>query len=73
MPDHVGLTNLEAKRRLVQYGPNEPAVVRRHSEIVQFVSLFANPLISIVLTLGDESLMITKGAPENVITLRISL
>ena len=44
-----GLTSAEATRRLAQYGPNEPAPVRGHSLAVQFVQLFANPLVVILL------------------------
>ena len=45
----LGLTSAEAKRRLAEYGPNEPAPVRRLSLVVQFFHLFANPLVVILL------------------------
>ena len=44
-----GLTSVEASRRLAEYGPNEPAPVRRLSLVVQFLQLFANPLVIILL------------------------
>ena len=44
-----GLTSVEAARRLAEYGPNEPAPVRRLSAVVQLFHLFANPLVVILL------------------------
>src|SRR5579872_5319696 len=44
-----GLTSAEAARRLAEYGPNEPAPVRRLSAVVQLLQLFANPLVIILL------------------------
>src|SRR6476660_6301127 len=45
----AGLSSAEAARRLTQYGPNEPAPVRRLSAVVQLFHLFANPLVIILL------------------------
>jgi len=45
----VGLTTSEALRRLRQAGPNEPAPVKHAATAVQIVSLFANPLVIILL------------------------
>ena len=47
-----GLTSVEAARRLAEYGPNEPAPVRRGSAVVQVGHLFANPLAVILLVAG---------------------
>jgi len=44
-----GLTSSQAARRLEQYGPNEPVHVRRLSAVAQFLHLFANPLVAILL------------------------
>src|ERR1700682_1621272 len=44
-----GLSGIEAARRLAEYGPNEPAPVRRLSALVQLFHLFANPLVIILL------------------------
>jgi Mg2+-importing ATPase len=44
-----GLSGAEAARRLAQYGPNEPAPVRRLSLLIQLLHLFANPLVIILL------------------------
>ena len=46
----LGLTQVEAKRRLQQYGVNEPAPVKRSAPLVQVLLLFANPLAIILLT-----------------------
>ena len=44
-----GLSGAEAARRLAEYGPNEPAPVRRLRRVVQLLQLFANPLVIILL------------------------
>ena len=44
-----GLSSAEAARRLAEYGPNDPVVVRRLSGVVQLLRLFANPLVVILL------------------------
>ena len=49
MSREAGLTGVEAARRLAEYGPNEPAPVRRLSAVVQLLHLFANPLVIILL------------------------
>jgi Mg2+-importing ATPase len=50
LPDReTGLTSDEAAGRLAQYGPNEAVPVHRLSAIVQFLHLFANPLVAILL------------------------
>jgi magnesium-transporting ATPase (P-type) len=44
-----GLTTEEARKRLGQYGPNEPAVVRRAATLQQLLVFVANPLVLILL------------------------
>jgi P-type Mg2+ transporter len=44
-----GLTSEEARERLAEYGPNEPAPVRRRSALLQFLLLFTSPLVIILL------------------------
>jgi P-type Mg2+ transporter len=51
----TGLTQAEAKRRLAQYGPNEPATSRSTAPYVQLLSLLANPLAIILLVAGAMS------------------
>jgi Mg2+-importing ATPase len=45
----VGLTSVEARNRLAQFGANEPAASRRTATVVQLLLLFANPLAIILL------------------------
>jgi P-type Mg2+ transporter len=44
-----GLTEAEARKRLVKYGPNDPTSTKQASALVQFLRLFLNPLIVILL------------------------
>jgi Mg2+-importing ATPase len=44
-----GLTSAEAKRRLAQYGANEPASPRHFAVIEQFFGFLRNPLVIILL------------------------
>ena len=50
-----GLTQVEAKRRLAQYGHNEPAPARRTAPLVQLLLLLANPLAIILLVASGIS------------------
>jgi P-type Mg2+ transporter len=45
----AGLTNEEAKQRLAELGPNEPAQERRVSGFLQILRFFINPLVIILL------------------------
>ena len=56
-----GLTSEEAHKRLDKYGPNDTTGVKRSSGVVQFLRLFLNPLVAILLLaalvsaiLGDQ-------------------
>lgn len=44
-----GLTQAEAKRRLAQYGTNEPSTVKRTAPLLEILILLANPLAIILL------------------------
>jgi Mg2+-importing ATPase len=44
----IGLTQLEARRRLAQYGANEPSPAKRTAPILQILILLANPLAIIL-------------------------
>ena len=48
-PSEGGLSSEEARRRLADIGPNEPAPVQRTAGVVQFLRHFTNPLILILL------------------------
>jgi Mg2+-importing ATPase len=45
----AGLTDEEAKRRLAEFGPNEPALEHRAEGLFQILRFFANPLVIILL------------------------
>src|SRR5215475_3533380 len=44
-----GLSSDEARRRLDEFGPNDPAPVKRAPLVKQLLLLFANPLVIILL------------------------
>jgi len=44
-----GLTGAEARTRLAEVGPNDPASVKRDNFLLQILLLFANPLVVILL------------------------
>src|SRR5579863_7959544 len=44
-----GLTSEEAHKRLDKYGPNDTTGVKRSSGMAQFLRLFLNPLVAILL------------------------
>jgi P-type Mg2+ transporter len=44
-----GLTSQEAEVRFRQFGPNDPAPVKRHSIFAELLLLFVNPLVIILL------------------------
>jgi P-type Mg2+ transporter len=59
-PSGKGLSGDEARRRLAEFGPNEPAPIQRATIVKQLLHLFANPLVVILLiaslisaTIGD--------------------
>src|SRR5690349_17624836 len=44
-----GLTSEDARKRLDKYGPNDTTGAKRSSVAVQFLRLFLNPLVAILL------------------------
>ena len=44
-----GLTEEEARKRLAKYGPNDTTGMKRSSGLVQFLRLFLNPLVAILI------------------------
>ena len=57
-----GLTSQEARRRLAESGPNDPSPARNVSLFVQVLSLFANPLVVILLLAA----LVTGGLGDKV-------
>jgi Mg2+-importing ATPase len=45
----AGLTSGAAAERLARYGPNDPAPKKRHSRLVEFLRLFLNPLVIVLV------------------------
>ena len=43
-----GLTDQEVKKRLQEYGLNEPARKKKRTALFQFLSKFANPLVIVL-------------------------
>ena len=58
-----GLTSEEARRRQEKYGPNDTTGVKRSSAVVQFLRLFLNPLVAILLVAALVSAIL--GDPVN--------
>lgn len=52
MRENTGLTAAEVAERLAQYGPNQIVSVKRRSLAVDFLILFKNPLVLILLGAG---------------------
>ncbi|MCL4394780.1 MAG: magnesium-translocating P-type ATPase [Chloroflexi bacterium] len=48
-PDQSGLNSQQARDRLAEHGPNEPAASKRRSVVGQILALFGNPLVLILL------------------------
>lgn len=51
-----GLTELDAKNRLLEYGINEPAKKKKRTILQQIFSKFLNPLVTVLLIIGGFSL-----------------
>ena len=68
-----GLTAAEARRRLLQYGPNEPARPRRGVGIAQFLRFLANPLVIILLIAGVVSAGLGERVNASLIVLMVVL
>lgn len=50
-----GLTSAEAHKRLDTYGPNDTTSVKSRSVVIQFLRLFLNPLVAILLLAASIS------------------
>lgn len=62
-----GLTSQEATARLEQYGPNDPAPRKRRSAIVEFLRLFLNPLVLILLIAAISSIFLGEATGAGII------
>ena len=68
-----GLTSTEAAQRLAQFGPNEPAVVRRLSTVLQLLRLFVNPLVIILLVASAMSALLGQSSDAAIIVTMVIL
>ena len=51
-----GLSEEEAKKRLLEYGHNEPARKKKRTILMQILSKFVNPLVIVLLIIAGFSL-----------------
>ncbi len=68
-----GLTSEAAKRRLREYGPNSLAKQQRFQTLFDFLRLFANPLIIILLIASSVSFVLGQQADAIIIILMVFL
>jgi Mg2+-importing ATPase len=68
-----GLTSEEARKRLDKYGPNDTTGVKRSSVVVQFLRLFLNPLVVILLFAGIVSAILGDRINASIIVAIIVL
>jgi Mg2+-importing ATPase len=68
-----GLTAEEAHKRLSQYGPNEPTVVRHGATIQQLLVFLANPLVLILLVASIITAILGEVLNASIIILMILL
>src|SRR5215475_9511879 len=72
-PFGKGLSSDEARRRLAEFGPNEPAPVQRATVVKQLLLLFANPLVIILLIASLVSAMIGDVVNASIIIVIVLL
>jgi Mg2+-importing ATPase len=68
----IGLTSAEAADRLSQYGFNSPVPVKRAATLIEFLLLFLNPLVIILLVACAVSFVL-GNAPDAIIILVVLL
>jgi Mg2+-importing ATPase len=68
-----GLSSDEARQRLAEFGPNEPAAIQRATFVKQLLLLFANPLVIILLIAGLVSAMIGNVVNASIIVVIVLL
>ncbi len=62
-----GLTGAEASKQLNKYGPNDMTGLKRTSPVVQFLRLFLNPLIAILLVASVISAILGDPVDASII------
>jgi Mg2+-importing ATPase len=69
----TGLTTQEAEERLAQYGPNDPAPVRRRALLMELVSVFLNPLVIILLVASAVAAVLGEKVDAGIIFIIVLL
>ncbi len=62
-----GLTDEEARKRLDKFGPNDTTGVKRSSGLIQFLRLFLNPLVIILILASIVSLILGDRVNASII------
>src|SRR6266849_3212310 len=62
-----GLTSAEARRRLAQYGPNEPVPAHRWSAVRELFGFLANPLVLILLMAAFASILLGQQTDATIV------
>ena len=68
-----GLSSDEARRRLAEFGPNEPAAIQRATFVKQLLLLFANPLVIILLIASLVSAIVGNVVNASIIVVIVLL
>lgn len=68
-----GLTTEEARKRLSQYGPNEPTAVRRAATLQQLLVFLANPLVLILLMASIITAILGEVLNSSIIIMMVLL
>lgn len=71
--DLTGLTSVEAHLRLTEFGPNDPVKKQERSRLVQFLLLFAEPLIAILLIASAVSAVVGETVNAVIILVMVLL
>lgn len=69
----TGLSSVEARLRLIQFGPNEPVASHRTSGLIQILLLFVNPLVIVLLLASAISAAIGEVLNASIIALMVLL
>ena len=68
-----GLTGSEASQRLDKYGPNDMTGLKQTSSVIQFLRLFLNPLIAILLVASVVSAILGDPVDASIIVIIVLL
>src|SRR6185437_11184182 len=68
-----GLTSAEARKRLGTYGPNDTTGLKRTSPVAQFLRLFLNPLVAILLVASVVSAILGDRVNASIILVIVLL